>query len=99
MVYAIHFPLARENLQLLLGLCLKPGEWFDQSNVFVAHNTLYKPDGNLSGSSVLLGHEPKPIRVTKMAALWFNQLWMKLLRNSFFGMKFSFSAALVHSKL
>lgn len=32
MVYTIHFPWARE----------------EQSNVFVAYNSLYKSDGNLS---------------------------------------------------
>lgn len=46
MVYAIDFP--HKNLQPLPGLFLKPGIELDQSNVFVAYNTLYKSDGNLS---------------------------------------------------
>lgn len=46
MVYAIHSP--RENLRPLLGLLLKAGIELDQSNVFVAYNSLYKSDGNLS---------------------------------------------------
>lgn len=48
MIYAIHFSLAHMNLWQLLGLFLKSGIEFDQSNVFVAYNTLYKSNGSLS---------------------------------------------------
>ena len=48
MIYAIHFSLAYVNLWQLHGLFLKSGIEFDQSNVFVAYNTLYKSNGSLS---------------------------------------------------